>query len=549
MKKIILLGLLFLFNINQYNAQCPEDDETKVLLVGDSWAFFMGVDQTINKVFKNWGFPEYKFFTNLTLAENGAKTDDFMKPSKQGEIANQLISKPSIKFVHLSLAGNDLLGNWKSQSFTQFQTDSLMQSVEDSLYAVIDFIKGIRPDVQIIWGGYAYPNFDEVLHTFPTSAFPQPSLHPFYGQWEDMEFPSNQEINDQLNAFEDKLAADFANDPRVEFVKATGITQYTYGQIDPLGVSPFGTYAQFSVPLPEGNPAYPSPMESMRDYQLTKDCFHLSSKGFRDLFGYVTQKYYFKALMDDKYIIAQDSLKNGSVASDGSVSTDLLIGNDSGIDHQTILTFNTLNNLDSVAEKASIFLHRIEQTGGNPIDEQLTIEINEGAFGASAAIEPSDFNEIGDENGTPCIHGSNSDGNWVRIDLPQELLEYITVNSITQFKISAPNSVDALVKFSGTDDLDFAPVLNITYGNQSTVSVPQDEISQEVMVYPNPSSDIVNIRVDHAQIKQIKMLSVEGREVVQTTSTKVDVSHFPSGTYFIKVITNKGVSTQKFIKR
>lgn len=544
MKKLALLSLLILFNISQFNAQCPENDETKVLLVGDSWAFFMGVDQTINKVFKNWGFPEYKFLTNLTLAENGAKTDDFLKPSKQGEIANQLISKPSIKFVHLSIGGNDLLGSWKSQTFTQFQTDSLMQSVEDSLYAVIDFIKGIRPDVKVVWGGYAYPNFEEVIEgTFI------PSIHPFYSNWQNMEAPTGPEINEQLNIFEDDVAVHYANDPQVEFVKATGITQYTYGQIDPLGVAPGGTYAPFTVPLPEGDPGYPSPKESMRDYGITKDCFHLSTKGFRDLIGYITQKYYFKALMDDKYFLAEDPLTNGSVSSDGAVSNELLVGNDGGIDHQTILTFNTLNELDSVAAKASIFLHRIEQTGGNPIDGNVILEINEGAFGISAAIEPPDFTENGSASGTPCLHGSNNDGNWVRLDLPNELLEYITVSDITQFKIAAPNAVDGLVKFSGTGDLDFAPVLNITYGNQPTLSVPENKIEQKVVLYPNPSSDILNVRVDYAQFHQITLHSIDGKKVMQSTSKKIDVSALPAGTYFVKVTTDKGISTQKFIKK
>lgn len=544
MKKIILLSLLYLFAFNHSFAQCPEEEETKVLLVGDSWAFFMGVDQTFNTVFKNWGFPEYKFYTNLTLAENGAKTNDFLKASKQAEMESRLNNNPSIKFVHLSIGGNDMLGDWKSQTFTQFQTDSLMQSVADSLYAVVDFIKEIRPDIKVIWGGYTYPNFDEVINGFYI-----PSLHPFYSNWEKMQFPTNSEINVQLNIFEDMVGAHFANDPQVEFVKATGITQYTYGQDSPLGVAPFGTYPQFSVPLPEGNPDYPSPKGSMRDYALTKDCFHLSGKGYRDLIGYTTQKYYFKALMDDKYFIADDSITNGSVSTFGSVVSEFLVGNDDGVHHQTILTFNTLNELDSNVQKASIFLHRIQQVGDNPInDQQLIVEVKEGNFGVSATIEPSDFSQGGDETGTPCLHGSNTDGNWVRLDLPDEMLDYITTNNNTQFKIWAPSSLNGMVEFSGTNDLDFAPVLNITYGNESTLAVSEAELSQKVIIYPNPSRDRINIRVDYAQLNQVIIQSIEGKEMIKSTSNTIDVSHFPAGAYFVRVITDKGVSTQKLIK-
>src|SRR5690554_6374352 len=108
----------------------------------------MNVDGTISSVFEDWGHSGYNYFTNLTLSENGAETVDFLTPTKQGEIANQLISKPSIEYVHLSIGGNDVLGSWKSQTFTPAQTDSIRFQVKDSIIAVIDFIKGVRPDVK-----------------------------------------------------------------------------------------------------------------------------------------------------------------------------------------------------------------------------------------------------------------------------------------------------------------------------------------------------------------------------------------------------------------
>jgi hypothetical protein len=515
-----------------------------VLLVGDSWAFFMGVDQTINKVFEDWGHSSYKFFTNLTIAENGAETSDFLLPAKQGEIANQLISKPTIEYVHLSIGGNDVLGSWKSQSFTQAQTDSLRFQVKDSVVAVIDFIKGVRPDVKIIWSGYAYPNFEEVI-----SGAIVPSAHPFNGTWQDMEEPTNQEINELLNLFSSDIESHYASDPRVEFINATGITQYTYGQIDVLGVAPFGTYAPFFVTLPIGDITYPSPKPSMRNYGAFRDCFHLSGQGFEDLIGYTTQKFYHKALMDDKYFLAQENTTTGSVSSDGSISTQLKVGDESGTDHQTILTFETLYELDSIADKASIFLHIDALTGTNPMDENVIIEINDGAFGVSALVEVADYNATFKEDGSPCVFGSNTEGNWVRLDLPVELLEYITINSITQFKISAPMASGGFVEFSGTNDPEFAPVLNVTYGNQALVALSKEEINQNVVVYPNPSNDFIDVSVTSADIESITIYSIDGREMLNTMSSHIDVSTFPAGTYFIHVATNKGVSSQKLIKR
>lgn len=544
MKILFLLILISLFGIQRAKSQCSETNETKVLLVGDSWAFFMNVDKTINKVFKDWGHSSYKYTTSLTLSVNGAKTVDFLRPNKQGEIANQLISKPSIEYVHLSIGGNDVLGGWKSQSFTQAQTDSLRFLVRDSVVAVIDFIKSVRPNVKVVWGGYAYPNFEEVI-----SGTLIPSLHPFNGTWQNMETPTNQEINDLLNLFSTDIEMYYSNDPRVEFVKSTGITQYSYGQDNPLGISPFGTYAPLSVSLPYGDVVYPSPKSSMRSYGAFKDCFHLAVKGYKDLIGYTTQKFYHKALMDDKYFLAVDSLTTGSVSSDGNVSTKLLVGEKDGTVHQTILTFETLYNLDSIADKASIFLHILNQTGSNPINGDVLIEINDGAFGVSATVEAADFNAPAKEEGNPCVFGSNSKGNWVRLDLPEELLEYITINSITQFKISAPFVFGGLVELSGTNDPDFAPVLNVTYGDEALVALPTEKIKQNVVVYPNPSTDFITVVVTSATIENIKIYSIDGREVLNTTATHIDVSNYPAGTYFIHVATSKGVSSQKLIKK
>ncbi|MBK7239162.1 MAG: SGNH/GDSL hydrolase family protein [Flavobacteriales bacterium] len=143
-------------------SQCSEDATNKVLLVGDSWAFFMGVDQTINTVLERWGHSDARYLTNLTIAENGAETDDFLTAEKQDEIEARLIAEPSIKVVHLSIGGNDVLGDWNVEMTTQ-QTDSLEASVRARLVQVIDFILNVRPDVHVLWSGYMYPNFEEVI--------------------------------------------------------------------------------------------------------------------------------------------------------------------------------------------------------------------------------------------------------------------------------------------------------------------------------------------------------------------------------------------------
>jgi hypothetical protein len=113
MKFFYTLLLILLLSISNFSiSQCSETDKTKVILIGDSWAFFMNADNTINDVFDQWGHTDIEYYTNLTLAENGAETVDFLQTNKQVEIASQLLSRPEIEEVHLSLGGNDVLGSW-----------------------------------------------------------------------------------------------------------------------------------------------------------------------------------------------------------------------------------------------------------------------------------------------------------------------------------------------------------------------------------------------------------------------------------------------------
>ena len=531
-----------LFVAVQSYAQCDETDENRVMLVGDSWAFFMGVDQTINDVFERWGHSNKTFYTNTTLAENGAETVDFLQANKQTEIEDQLNNRPSIDIVHLSIGGNDVLGSWKT-SMTAAQTDSIQTQVRDSIDAVINFIKSVRPNIDVVWSGYCYSNFQEVIEGQLI-----PSAHPFYGTWEDMEFPDNETINQVLNGFTDMMESYYANDPQVHVTKATGMMQHTYGQIDPLEVSPFGTYPAFTAPLSEGYVDYPSPKPSMRNYGITKDCFHLSIQGYEDFISYQTQKYYHKALMSDAYFIAAEDSSTGTVGSDEVVTSDIMVGEQNGITYKSILNFETKDKLDSIVEAASIYLHRDNVVGVNPISDSMVIEIVSGSFGVSTTLDPEDFSVNGSYQGSPCIFGDNSDGNWVRLDLPGQLLPFIHPGFNTQIKISAPLITGGVVTFSDASDPEFAPVLDVTYGNQSYLGVDEITAENSFSLYPNPTSGMIHIESD-SPVQRVIVLNLMGQEVLRSDSNHLSLSGQQRGTYFVKIQTKNGVMTKKVIKK
>jgi len=69
----------------------------------------------------------------------------------------------------------------------------------------------------------------------------------------------------------------------------------------------------------------------------------------------------------------------------------------------------------------------------------------------------------------------------------------------------------------------------------------------QVSVFPNPSSDFINIKSDE-EIKSIKIYDIKGSLIKSDNISKVDISTFPKGNYIISIETKSGVETKKFIK-
>ncbi|MBK6832182.1 MAG: T9SS type A sorting domain-containing protein [Flavobacteriales bacterium] len=545
MYRYLTCATAFVVMTHTANSQCSESDENRVLLVGDSWAFFMGVDQTINTILERWGHSNATFFTNLTIAENGAETDDFLSVEKQTEIQALIDADPAIKVVHLSIGGNDVLGDWHV-SFTQAQTDSLRASVEARLIEVIEFIKSTRPDMHVLWSGYAYPNFGEVIEDIA----PLQSIHPFYDTWEGMGFPTFEQLNTILNDFSASVGAYCNNDPRVDFVDCTGLMQHTFGQEDPLGVPPGGTYAPLTAPLPHGFVDYPSPQSSMRDYGIFLDCFHLSPSGYRDMIDFHTRKFYHKFLMHDQFMLSEGGVRDGSISSLGEVSNQLMLGELNGVERSTLLSFGTANQLMPTVSAASIFLRRESLDGTNPIGSTVQVRIVNGQFGASAEVEATDLDATSDGDESACRFGStDGNGHWMRIDLPASLLPFIASNTTTQFVLSLPGATGGMVTFSDASDPDFAPVLDLTFEDISTEvsSVPTSK--RNVTVFPNPTSGPVSIDTQGSRILSLELADMMGHLIWRSTSlVNADLSDLPRGAYVLKINTTTGSTMERVVR-
>lgn len=92
-----------------------------------------------------------------------------------------------------------------------------------------------------------------------------------------------------------------------------------------------------------------------------------------------------------------------------------------------------------------------------------------------------------------------------------------------------------------------------------TLSVGDNKIkNSEVQLYPNPSTDILNVRINTSEIGDatLKVYDILGKTLFSSelilngnlASTTVDVSAWNSGTYFAEITSQNGAITKRFIR-
>ncbi|MCF6130157.1 T9SS type A sorting domain-containing protein [Flavobacterium sp. AS60] len=67
-------------------------------------------------------------------------------------------------------------------------------------------------------------------------------------------------------------------------------------------------------------------------------------------------------------------------------------------------------------------------------------------------------------------------------------------------------------------------------------------------LYPNPSSDIINIEVSNNQPVKTTITTILGQTIMSSENTTIDISSLTKGTYLITVETESGKETQRIIK-
>ncbi|MEM8996211.1 MAG: GDSL-type esterase/lipase family protein [Acidobacteriota bacterium] len=233
----------------------------RVLLVGDSWTWFMWQNETMRDVFADNGFPGIIEVGGATTI-NGSTAADWSQPGNLQLITDALAARPTIDIVQLTIGGNDFLdgqpgGGW-FVGMTPAEFDAMADRIRSDAQTVIDHILGLDPDLQILLSLYDYANFEDG------------TLIGCSGRWTDLGQPTPRQLNQATLDLEAAIAS-LGDDPRVTLIGHAGLMQFTFG-FPGDGVPP-------GQLLPPGDLDRPSPVESMFFF-IVPDCIHLSGDGY-----------------------------------------------------------------------------------------------------------------------------------------------------------------------------------------------------------------------------------------------------------------------------
>jgi photosystem II stability/assembly factor-like uncharacterized protein len=78
-----------------------------------------------------------------------------------------------------------------------------------------------------------------------------------------------------------------------------------------------------------------------------------------------------------------------------------------------------------------------------------------------------------------------------------------------------------------------------------------NELAESIKVYPNPSSDYINIELsDNRSVVEITILDISGRVIknVNMNDKKIDIMSLGIGNYILRMVTERGIIAKKFTK-
>ena len=96
-------------------------------------------------------------------------------------------------------------------------------------------------------------------------------------------------------------------------------------------------------------------------------------------------------------------------------------------------------------------------------------------------------------------------------------------------------------------------MVNSAIASYHYIPVGIREHESNVTIYPNPTVDQCTIRIENSILDEVTVFDLSGKMVrsmkVNDQEVKIDMSQLSSGTYFIRILSDKNVTTHKIVKQ
>ncbi|HOQ31162.1 MAG TPA: SGNH/GDSL hydrolase family protein [Candidatus Hydrogenedens sp.] len=233
----------------------------RILMVGDSWAWFMYLNRSLRDALEDMGLGEYEEIGIFTTVP-GSEASQWVNPKWLEQVRKELDNYPTIDIIHLSVGGNDFLNNWRIDMPPEAK-EALFQQVVRDTETIIRALLDMKPNLHVALIEYDFINKSRGKARC-------------------------QELNMAGVELSRRRMEMCKNIDRCFYIQTYGLMQYHFGvanDIPPHTVPLPGQYPDYK-PFPGGNPDY------CNDTKAMMDNVHLSSEGYYYLAKYCIEVIY-----------------------------------------------------------------------------------------------------------------------------------------------------------------------------------------------------------------------------------------------------------------
>lgn len=254
--------------------------KSKILIAGDSWAFFTCIYNSMGKMIRDKKAHLSEDNRCWRTSKVGLTAEEWLTTRSHKRTLKFIQKSPRIKYLYLSLGGNDLMRHW-NKDFTHEQELELYEKTSQTLQKIMNTYLAVRPDIKIILAGYDYPNF--------TFKFTLPLYRTIHKR---MHHPDPERLNNALVEFT-KYVARLNNGNNIFYIHSMGLAQYYYG-VPEKGLAPQQTECPEQISTMNdpgavgGITAFQNSKKCMINWLfIVRDSFHMNTRMYRKVMHHV----------------------------------------------------------------------------------------------------------------------------------------------------------------------------------------------------------------------------------------------------------------------